>query len=343
LSLVSARSLSRGLASLSTISGQAVSYITRLASKRRGENLLTIFIFHKVQEIKNPFYPDIPAYHEFSRILDWISEQFNILSLANAIDMLKSQNLPERAAAITFDDGNGETLTCTSPLFNEKRIPATFFINTAYLGGGEPFFERIFRALELTACKALDLSHIGEGVIPLLSPQSKRAAADHLCEKAKYLMPCEADLFSQQIVEAARHDGNVRMVSFDDIINKGCEWIDFGAHSHNHSILTTLDGKTAAAEISECKRIITELTGNKTPLFAYPNGKPGIDFTPEHEAMVRHAGFCAALSTATGAASKNTNLYNLPRFTPWDNKKTMFQLRMITNLLKTSATIDISK
>ena len=43
------------------------------------------------------------------------------------------------------------------------------------------------------------------------------------------------------------------------------------------------------------------------------------------------AGFTAAVSTAWGVASTNSDLFQLPRFTPWDRKPGRFALRLLLN------------
>ena len=68
------------------------------------------------------------------------------------------------------------------------------------------------------------------------------------------------------------------------------------------------------------------------PLFAYPNGRPDEDYRAEHAQMVRDAGFEAAVSTAWGSARRNSDPFQLPRFTPWDRRRWAFGLRMGRNL-----------
>jgi peptidoglycan/xylan/chitin deacetylase (PgdA/CDA1 family) len=308
--------------------------VTRLAAGRRENGLLTVFVFHKVLQQKSAFYPDIPDQSEFAQILDWIEEQFNVIRLSDAVDGLDTGMLPVRAAAITFDDGNGETLDCAAPVFDQKKIHATFFVNTAYLEGGEPFFERIFKAIELVDADSLDLTKFGEGIVSLKSPLQRRAVADRLCDRAKYMLPSDAEIFANRIVDSSRLDASVRMVSTQELLQKRCSWIDFGGHSHHHSILTTLDADSAEREIQACKRVISDLTGNDTPLFAYPNGRPGKDFTPEHETMVRRAGFKAAFSCSHGAMKQSDNHFSVPRFTAWDKTRLKFQMRMLMNLIR---------
>jgi hypothetical protein len=46
---------------------------------------------------------------------------------------------------------------------------------------------------------------------------------------------------------------------------------------------------------------------------------------------VQQAGFEAAVSTVWGVADSNSDIWQLPRFTPWDKSPEKFMLRMIKN------------
>ncbi|MDX9839711.1 MAG: polysaccharide deacetylase family protein, partial [Azoarcus sp.] len=113
--------------------------------------------------------------------------------------------------------------------------------------------------------------------------------------------------------------------------------VEIGAHTVNHPILATLDVKAAEQEIAGSRETLEGLLGKRINLFAYPNGKPGQDYLPEHVGLVKRLGFRAAVSTAWGAADCSSDLFQLPRFTPWDRSKYAFFARSFRNLLLQSA------
>jgi hypothetical protein len=78
---------------------------------------------------------------------------------------------------------------------------------------------------------------------------------------------------------------------------------------------------------------LEKITGAPVRLFAYPNGRPLRDYRPEHAAMAREVGFDAAVSAAWGAARAGDDLFQLPRFTPWDRPNWRFGLRLAANRL----------
>jgi peptidoglycan/xylan/chitin deacetylase (PgdA/CDA1 family) len=105
--------------------------------------------------------------------------------------------------------------------------------------------------------------------------------------------------------------------------------MEIGAHTVNHPILAMLDDEEARAEVVGGKRRLEEITGAPVTLFAYPNGKPARDYGPRDVEMVRKAGFAAALSTVSGVADSSSDLFQLPRFSPWEKNPYRLGLRLL--------------
>jgi hypothetical protein len=66
--------------------------------------------------------------------------------------------------------------------------------------------------------------------------------------------------------------------------------------------------------------------------FAYPNGKPDVDYTAETVQLARALGFELAVCTAWGSADRNVDPMQVPRFTPWDRTRLRFAARLANNL-----------
>ena len=66
-------------------------------------------------------------------------------------------------------------------------------------------------------------------------------------------------------------------------------------------------------------------------MFAYPNGRPGVDYRSEHADMGKRIGFKAAVSTHWGVSAQRSDRFQLPRFTPWDRNSLKFAVRLLAN------------
>jgi peptidoglycan/xylan/chitin deacetylase (PgdA/CDA1 family) len=246
---------------------------------------------------------------------------------------LSSGSLPERAAALTFDDGYRECIDHVLPELVRADLHATFFVPTGHLLGEVTFFERITTAIESCELDELDLVDLGLGRYTMDMPLRRGAVAAHLCSRIKYMPPSRteelADLISQRTRSTTPPPATMTQ---DHLRTLAANGMEIGGHSHKHHILTTLSATEARRQIGACADELTAILGRPPRLFAYPNGKPGRDFTDEHKAMIRNVGFQAALSTRHGVASYGTDLFDIPRFTPWDETRIRFQLRMLWNL-----------
>ncbi len=53
--------------------------------------------------------------------------------------------------------------------------------------------------------------------------------------------------------------------------------------------------------------------------------------------MIKETGYRAAFSTAWGTVTPNTDVFQVPRFTPWDKSPLRFALRLTHNYMRINA------
>ena len=105
--------------------------------------------------------------------------------------------------------------------------------------------------------------------------------------------------------------------------------MEIGGHTVSHPILAKLDLDAAWLEIHNNKVFLEDLLNQSLRVFAYPNGKPNKDYLQEQIPLVKKAGYQASLSTIWGVSDYKSDIWQLPRFTPWDRTPVSFMLRMI--------------
>lgn len=305
-----------------------------LASTRGGAPRLNIFVFHRVLPAPDPLFPDEVDTVAFDRMLGWIASWFRILPLADGIAQLRRGELPARAAAITFDDGYADNLTQALPILQRHHAPATLFVATGFLDGGRMWNDTVIEAVRRTPLTHLDLGAIDMGRVAVGSVAEKRRAIGELIPRIKHLPPLARERHVAAVAEASQTTlpGDLMMASA-----QLREWhragMGVGAHTVTHPILATTDAETARQEMLDSKRWLEALLGERIGLFAYPNGKPGQDYRAEHAGLAADVGFDAALATVWGAARRDSDVFQLPRFTPWDRTKYRFGARLLQNLL----------
>lgn len=266
--------------------------------------------------------------------MGWINSWFNVLPLDDAIVQLREQSLPARAAAITFDDGYADNFAVALPILLKHKLSATFFIATGFLDGGRMWNDTIVESVRSYSRATLDLNPVGLGAYSVGSDHEKCEAIAAIISKVKYRSTIERVEITERIANLANAlPPNDLMMTTQQLRNMREAGMQIGAHTISHPILASIDPVEARCEMAESKTFLEKLLGERVSLFAYPNGKPGVDYMNEHVSLAQELGFDAALSTAKGSARSGADLYQLPRFTPWDKAKVRFGGRLLQNLV----------
>lgn len=301
---------------------------------------LTVLIFHRVLPEPDPLFPDEVDAARFDELLGWIKSWFQVLPLDEAIRRMNEGTLPARAAALSFDDGYADNHDVALPLLQVHALPCTFFVATGFLDGGRMWNDTLIEALRRCRLPQLDLRGLrgagGDdlGLHEIDTAASRRVALGRLIPAVKYLEPG----LRLACVDALAQRAEVRpptdlMMSSGQVRALRAAGMQIGAHTVTHPILAKLDDRQAADEISASRDKLQLLLGEKVGLFAYPNGKPGQDYSPSvHPQLVKELGFDAAVSTLSGASRQGDDVFQIRRFTPWDRSRLRFSLRLARNL-----------
>lgn len=317
--------LIRGLLGLASPSGQ------------RGR--LSILIFHRVFRDPDPIFPEEMHARRFDAVCGWLRAGFNVLPLDQAVARLRAGSLPARAASITFDDGYADNFDVALPILRRHGLASTFFVATGFLDGGRMWNDTVIESVRLTRRTTLDLGDIG--VHRVDSPQERFTAINAIIQRIKYLPMSDRLAATNAIAIAAQvdppHDLMMTSTQVKALREAGMQ---IGAHTISHPILARLGDEDARSEIKGSKDYLEQLLQEQVGLFAYPNGKPVDDYNSRTIDLVRDAGFSCAVSTAWGAASsRDADIFQLPRFTPWDHTAGRFAMRMAHNTRQTGVRV----
>ena len=297
---------------------------------------LSVLIFHRVRPAIDPLFPGEPDAGRFEQQLRWVKDWFRVLPLPEAVKGLREGSLPARPLCITFDDGYADNATLALPILRRLGLTATFFIATGYLNGGRMWNDTIIEAVRGAPGPDLDLSDLDLDVLPISDVPAKRAAIHGLLTRLKHLPVTERQRKTDAVAERA---GTARpgdlMLTDGQVREIRAAGMTIGAHTVTHPILAKLDDDSARREIAESKTYLEALLDEPVRLFAYPNGKPVQDYNAAHVAMARELGFEAALSTAAGVGHHGCDLFQIPRFTPWDRARSRYGLRLALNVRQT--------
>lgn len=295
---------------------------------------LSMLIFHRVLPAPDPLFPGELDARAFDAVCSWVRHWFNVLPLEEAAARLARGDLPARAMAITFDDGYADNCTQATPILQRHGLSATFFVATGFLDGGRMWNDTLIEAVRACRLPALPLQGLPgpQAALPLGGVAERQAAIRQLIGAAKYMPPQERQAYVDAVAQRAEVvPPTDLMMTSDQVRELRAAGQQVGAHTVTHPILRTLSAPAARQEIEAGKQRLETLLGEPVRLFAYPNGKPGEDYVPENVALVREAGFDAAVSTQWGVSTQRTDPFQLRRFTPWDTQRWRFGLRLWRN------------
>lgn len=311
-----------------------------LTSPRGDAAKLTVLLYHRVLPRPDPLFPHEPDAAQFDAQLACLSRVFRVVSLEDGLCKLKAGALPARAICITFDDGYRDNIEVAVPILKRHGLTATFFIATGFLDGGRMMHDTVIEAVRRLPYGPRDLGWIGLGQQLIGDAPSRVALIDEFVRCVKYLPFQErADAclrLAQDVHEQLPTD---LMMTSDQVRQLLAQGMEVGAHTHNHPILARLNPQEALAQIVKSRETLTDLLGATPTLFAYPNGKPNLDYGAEHVEQVRQAGFFAAVSVSMGTASRGSDHFQIPRFIPWDSDPRRLALRILAHPHRHSGTV----
>lgn len=303
---------------------------------------LSVLLFHKVPTKADPLAPaelDLPR---FEQMLDFVSENANVLALSDANASMRRGTLPQRAVALTFDDGYAEWIDNVAPALLRRGMPATFFITTGQFEGGVLWHERILSAVRALPRHGANLPAGLAQYTDLDLPNCRERLVERLQERLKYA-PLNERIFAIEQLESQAIEPLMLPSVFNanSVRNLHSQGFEIGAHTVHHPILNECTAQQARAEIADSKAELEMLIGGAVHAFAYPNGRPGTDFGFDHVSMVKESGYQLAVTTSVGAAKASTDPFQLPRFTPWGLSNERMAFQIVRNMMTAPASVSV--
>jgi peptidoglycan/xylan/chitin deacetylase (PgdA/CDA1 family) len=318
-----------------------------------------VLLYHRVAALDSDPQRLAVTPEHFAGHLEILRLRCYPMPLQEMIKGAQDGSLPDRAVAVTFDDGYADNLEDGRPLLERYEVPATVFLTTSYLGGGREFWwddlerllllpgelPRILRLRvrgsvhdwDLEGASTYDVEdcqrHADWNVENPKDPTPRHHVYRCLCRMLGRVSNEERDATLRELCDAAGVTACARAthkVLAPHEVARLTEGgvIDVGAHTATHSALSALPLTMQQSEIAGSKARLQEITGREVAGFAYPFGGRS-DYTAATVALVREAGFTWACSTHRGLVGPRSDLFQLPRLLvrSWDSETFAGRLR----------------
>jgi len=244
----------------------------------------------------------------------------SVLPLGEAVERLYRNDLPDRAVALTFDDGFADFYHRAFPIINDFGYPVTLYLTTFYSYYNRPVFDVMCSYL-LWRGRSRTLSareFSGEDTRVNLATNDAREAVLKKIRDFAAQQQLSAEEKDARAAALAAHLG----VDYDELLKDrvihnvtpaeakelSARGVDVQLHTHRHR--TPLDRNLFRREIEDNRQRINEITGKNPRHFCYPSGVYARRFLP----WLDEAGIKSATTCEVGFASRNSNPLLLPRF-----------------------------
>jgi len=294
---------------------------------------LQVLIYHRVLETQDPLAPREMTAEIFRWQMQLVQRYANVLPLHEALRRLADGTLPRRAVCVTFDDGYADNERVALPILREFEIPATVFVATGFANGGRMWNDTLIEAIRRLPAGRHDLGPLGAPTVEVDGAASRASLVRTLIDHVKHLEPAERLARTRWLEEycGAELPGDLMMTS-EQLRRLHAAGVELGAHTVSHPILLKITAAAAAEELQASRAQLAAIVGAPVRYFAYPNGRPGVDYDARHVELARSCGFEAAFSTRRGACSAQSDRWQLPRFTPWDRTPALWIARLVLEL-----------
>lgn len=230
----------------------------------------------------------------FSCHLRWLRNEASLLTLRDAIDVLRGDvPPPERAVLVTLDDGDRSVYETAAPLMTEVGVPGVAFVVAGLVDTCDPCWWTEVRALA------------GPRAEDLLA--KLKAAPNSVRLETLRRMRASADGSPVQQAQLRRRE----LASLEG------QGIDIGCHSLTHPCLDRCTVAEIEIEVVVARSVLTDLLGHEATAYAYPNGS----LDSRSRSAVERAGYTIAFGyDGQRAATPAPDLFSVSRvkIEPWE-------------------------
>jgi peptidoglycan/xylan/chitin deacetylase (PgdA/CDA1 family) len=299
-----------------------------------------VLLYHRIaDEPVDPYGLCTPP-ARFEEHLQVVREIGRPMALSDLVDALGNGSLPDRAIALTFDDGYLDNLERAEPILAKYDIPALVFVATGPGGREREFWwdelERVFlQPGELPPRLELDMAgearewelgahsvytreqqnrHVGWHLLDDGAPTARHAVFREMYNLLQPLPTAVRTAVLDRLLVWARDDGAVRpgrrTMTPEQVARLAQGGVmDVGAHTVTHPALPAEPPEVQRMELARSKADLEAWCGRPVRGFAYPYGL----YDEVAVTAARDVGFDYACSGDYGPARPGTNPFLIPR------------------------------
>jgi peptidoglycan/xylan/chitin deacetylase (PgdA/CDA1 family) len=306
-----------------------------------------ILRYHSIQDHPEQFAStigcdSIHATSIFERHMELIARRFSAVSLDDVALFLKGdKTLPQRAVAITFDDGYKDNFRYAAPILSRFGIPATFYVLVGAVDRSKAPWYCVLRHAFWTAQNPKWTDPATSTVHDLTDSRTREAAfmdAAGICAKSSASA-------REELVQGATHslepepfpNENDLMMTWDDARTLAKSGHIVGSHTLTHPNVAHVSADDAHTELADSKIKLEKELGGPVKHFSYPHPALNPSWNESTLKITEELGYATAVTTTVGAVRSDARPLAIPRtYIPREESEFLWHLER-TLLFRTGA------
>jgi peptidoglycan/xylan/chitin deacetylase (PgdA/CDA1 family) len=327
----------------------ATSGVLRFAHKLAAPAAV-ILRYHSIQDRPEQYAntigcDSIHATSFFERHMEMIARRFNAVTMDDVALFLKgAKSLPQRAVAITFDDGYKDNVRFAAPTLNRFGIPGTFYVLVDSVDRSKAPWYCLLRHAFLTA-RSPNWRDPATGVVHDLADSQAREVA--FLNAAGICAKSSASAREERIQNAVRSldpepfpNESDLMMSWDDARTLVKSGHIVGSHTMTHPNVAQISADDARSELSDSKLKLEKELGEPVKHFSYPHPALNPQWNESTLKITEELGYATAVTTTSGAVRADARPLAIPRtFIPRKQSEFLWHIER-TLLFRTGVTAE---
>lgn len=251
---------------------------TFLKLKQEFEKDLILPFYHVISDTPLPHVKNLYTHHtiaSFKKDLYFLLEHYKPVDLKQLKAHVQNQvPLPKNAFFLSFDDGYRELYDIVVPILKELSIPATFFINKAFVDNHDLFYRNKasllidqFKHQDTTKIKAL----FEESGLPFLNFKQAILSVEYPQKHLLDLVAKEMDVDFKEFLKTKRP-----YLTSEEIKSMMMDGFTFGAHSIDHPKYFTIPMEEQIRQTKESMAFVVDRFNIQDRVFAFPFHDQGV-------------------------------------------------------------------
>ena len=243
----------------------------------------------------------------FEKMIIALKQRYQVVSLEQLEGLLLKKKPLNNICHISFDDGERSFYTVIFPVLTKHHIPVSLFLSPKIITENANFWFQEISDYDNTIMKRIIARKLQISA-ELLKPYSFQEIFKALpFNQVKYLV----ETYQTETGCRIKEPQNMNIEQVMEVERSGL--VTIGAHTMNHPVLKNEDDNICRTEIGDSISHLQHLLGHSIKYFAYPNGRPGIDFSEREMRQLKDNYISLAFSTELDHLSSDVNMLSVPR------------------------------